>query len=379
MIYLDYASSTPISRSVVKAMYPFFNSEKHSYANSNSSHKAGELLNKNIEIARYNVSKIINSFSHSEIIFTSGATESNNMAILGSTIFSDKTEKNHIITTKIEHASVLNCFKFLEKKGYIVDYLSVDENGIISISELKKLVTEKTFFVSIMHVNNETGATQNIEKIAEYLKKMDIIFHVDAAQSLGKIKIDVQKISVDLLSISGHKIYGPKGIGALYARLFPKKTNISPIMFGSDNERGLRPGSPSITQIVGFGKACFNADRNYEKNFIYLDNLKKFFLKKIKNVNNVTLNGCENNIVPGIINIRINNIKNSDLKLLQERFLFSFGSSCSNSNISYVLKSMNFTDQQIKSSIRVSFGLSTKKKDLLLLINNIKYKSSSRS
>lgn len=373
MIYLDYASSTPISRSVLKAMNPFHNTKNFYYANSNSEHKMGILLKKYIEKARKNVSKIINSYSHSEIIFTSGATESNNIAILGSTFFSNNTSKNHIITTKIEHVSVLNCFKFLKEKGYNVDYLSVDKYGLVSLSQLKKIITDETFFVSIMHVNNEMGSVQNIKEISHYLKSKNIIFHVDAAQSLGKTKIDVQEMDIDLLSISAHKIYGPKGIGALYSRLFPEKNKISPIMFGSKNERGLRPGTPSVSQIVGLGRACLDANKNYKENLIYLNKLKYFFLKKIKGINYIELNGNAQNIIPGIINIRIRSISNKDFKLLQKKFLFSFGSSCSGSNISYVLKSMYLTDKQIKSSMRISFGIGTTKTDLLSIINYIKF------
>ena len=284
MIYLDYASSTPISQSVFNAMEPFYNNKNFHYINPNSSYKIGKDLYKFIDLSRVNIAKLINAYSPSEIIFTSGATESNNIAILGSTIFSEKEKKrNHIITTKIEHVSVLKCFQFLEKKGYKVSYLSVNKYGLIDLNELSSLITNETSFVSIMHVNNEMGAVQNIEEISNLLANKNIVFHVDAAQSFGKLKIDLQNLNIDLLSISGHKIYGPKGIGALYTRLFPIKNNINPIMFGSGNERGLRPGTPFLPQIVGLGQASLDAFENYEKNTIHLKSLKQyFFLQKKK-------------------------------------------------------------------------------------------------
>ena len=341
MIYLDNASSTLISKSVLDSMIPFLKQYEFFYANPNSSHKVGKLLSTYIYESRKIVSELLNAYSPSEIVFTSGATESNNLAILGSTIYSKKKSRNHIITTKIEHVSVLKCFKFLEKNGYEVSYLSVDKNGLIYQEELKKLIKKETCLISLIHVNNETGSVQNLEMISEYIKNKDIIFHVDAVQTIGKIKINLQKLRVDLLSISGHKIYGPKGIGVLFTRLFPRKAKINPIMFGSMNENGLRPGTPFLPQIVGLGTACKDIIESQDSDIKYLNEMKNYFLDIIKKDRFINLNGCKENIAPGILNINIKNIKREQLEELQKKYLFSFGSSCSTKNSSYVLKSMN--------------------------------------
>ena len=257
-VYLDYNASTPLATEVKEIMHKYMG---RIYGNPSSNHWYGTQMKAAIEKARENVAEFINCHPN-EIIFTGGGTESNNLAIRGvAAAYYDKG--NHIITSSIEHPAVLNVCKYLEEKGFEVTYLPVDKDGLINPQELKNSIRETTILISIMHANNEVGTIQPIKDISTICRKKDIILHTDAAQSVGKIPVDVEVLGVDLLSIAGHKLYAPQGVGALYIR---SGTKLEKIMFGADHERNLRPGTENVIALAGLGKACEIARRDLELN-----------------------------------------------------------------------------------------------------------------
>ena len=246
-VYLDHSATTPIHKDVIEAMLPYYTEH---FGNPSSIHAYGREAKKAVEEAREKVSKLINC-KVEEIIFTSGGTEADNYAIIG-TAMANKHKGNHIITSAIEHHAVLDTCEYLKKQGFEITYLPVYEDGLVRIEDVEKAITDKTIFITIMHVNNEIGTIQPIAEIGKIAKAKGVIFHTDAVQSVGKIPVDVKELNVDLLSISAHKIYGPKGIGCLYIKRGTKITNIS---FGGGQERKRRPGTENVPAIVGFGKA----------------------------------------------------------------------------------------------------------------------------
>ncbi|WP_330396891.1 cysteine desulfurase family protein [Anaeromicrobium sediminis] len=370
--YFDNSATTKPKGEVVDIM---LKSLTDYYGNPSSLHKKGVEVEKLVKEARKQLAKSLYA-KPEEIIFTSGGTEANNLAILG-TIKSKKREGRKIITTKIEHPSVLNVYKTLENEGYEVVYLRIDEYGMISIDELKENLTDDTILVSIMHVNNEVGTIQPIEEIGKILKKLKKrpTFHVDAIQSFGKIKISPQKIGIDLLSVSAHKVHGPKGVGVLYIK---KGTKIQPIVFGGSQETGIRSGTENVPGILGFGAAVSDFNNKIEEHIEYIKNFREKFKEKIlAQVKDIKVNGHETCHAPHILNISFSGIRGEVLLhyLEQYNIYVSTGSACSSnkkSSQSHVLKSMKLTNEQIEGAIRFSFSYTNKMEEMDYAIEKIK-------
>lgn len=351
MIYLDNAASTQIHESVLDSMLPYL---KEQYGNPSSIHRYGRLAHKAIDKARKQVAELINA-DPSEILFTSGGTESNNTALSGIAL---QKSGSQIITSSIEHDAILEPCKKLEKLGFDVVYLSVDKFGTIDPLELKNRISDNTCIVSIMFGNNEVGTIQPIEEISTLCNQKNILFHTDAVQAIGKIPIDVKKLGIDLLSISSHKIYGPKGIGALYIK---NGIVIDPVILGGGQERGLRSGTENVANIVGFGKACELAKNNLTKNIQTLKNLRDYLIKKVLDeIPYVALNGHPENRLPNNAHFTFLGVHGEDLliKLDENGIAASTGSACSvhTQKASHVLQSMGFSHEQITGSLRLTVG-----------------------
>ncbi|WIF94326.1 cysteine desulfurase family protein [Caminicella sporogenes] len=373
-VYLDNAATTKPRKEVIdmmnKALVQY-------YANPSSLHKKGVEVEKLIKTARKQIAKALGS-NEKEIYFTSGGTESNNLAILGS-LEGNKRKGRHIITTKIEHPSVLNVFKYLEEKGYDVTYLSVDGDGKIDIEQFKNSINDDTAFISIMYVNNEVGTIQPIEEISSILKSMTNrpIFHVDAIQAFGKIKFNLKKLNVDLMSISGHKIHGPKGIGALYIK---KGTKIKSIIFGGNQELGIRSGTENVPGIFGLGTASDLFKREFEENIKKMAKLKFKLLEGIKsNVKDIKINGTiGENSTPHILNISFKGIRGEVLlhSLEQDKIYVSTGSACSSrkKTYSHVLREMGLCEEEMEGAIRFSFSPFNTEEEIDYVIDRVTYR-----
>lgn len=367
-VYLDYSATTPVKKEVLEEMLPYF-SEK--YGNPSSLYEIGFESKDAIAIARSKVAHIIGA-SDREIFFTSGGTESDNWAVIG-TAKALKDKGNHIITSKIEHHALLHTCEYLEKEGYEVTYLSVDSNGRISIEELEAAITDKTILISIMFANNEMGAIQPIKEISEIAKKYNIIFHTDAVQALGNVPIDVKELGIDLLSISSHKIYGPKGIGALYIR---KGLVIPNLIHGGGQERKKRAGTENVPAIVGFGKAAELAEANLDNHIKELQTLRNYFITEVTNrIPDVSLNGDLENRLPGNINMVFNYIEGEALLLAmdQKGIYASTGSACSSASFSpsHVLLAMGLPIEKVYSSIRFTIGDFTTREELDYVLDEL--------
>jgi len=346
MIYFDSASSTPISKEVLKEMQPFL--EAH-FANSSSKHKCADVVKSAIDLSRKRVSNLINSDSE-EVIFTSGATESINLAIKG--IIEDYSN-SHIITTQIEHKAVLESCKYLESVGVEVTYLSVDENGLISLEELNQSIRKNTVLVSVQFANNEIGTIQDVESIGRICKDNNIPFMCDATQAIGKLEVNVEKLNIDLLCLSSHKINGPKGVGALYKR---KKIRLNPLLHGGDQEYGLRAGTLNTAGIVGFGKACEIAERDLNENYEKLSKTQTEFETFIESNNKGEVIAKSVSRLPHISNIILNEDAETFMIRNKDKICVSTGSAC-NSSIethSHVLKALKLKDKT-KNCLRFSF------------------------
>lgn len=360
-IYLDHAATTPIDPEVLREMLPFFN---EIYANPSSIYRLAQQAKGEIEKAREKVAKLINARPE-EIIFTSGGTESDNMALKG-IAYANKEKGNHIITSKIEHHAVLNTCKWLEKQGFKVTYLPVDKYGVVEPDELKKNLTEKTILISIMHANNEVGTIEPILEMAKIARERGIYFHTDAVQTVGKIPVDVEKLGVDLLSLSGHKIYGPKGIGALYIR---KGTKIEPLIHGGHHEKDKRAGTENVPGIVGLGKACEIAIRKIPQEIERMKKLSDRLSKGIRReIDEVIFNGHPEERVPGILNVCIKYVEGESMliNLDLEGIYVSSGSACTSGSLepSHVLRAMGLPPEVAHGSLRFSMGRETKEEDI---------------
>lgn len=341
-MYLDNASTTKVDSRVLDEMIPFFS---EIYGNASSSHEFGKLAKKAIEKSRIQVADLINC-NEKEIIFTSGATEAINLAIKG--FVEANTEKgNHIITVKTEHKAVLNTCEYLETKGVEVTYLDVDKNGLISIEDLEKAITNQTLMVAIMWVNNETGIIQNIEKIAQLTQEKGIVFFTDATQAVGKVPVDFCNSNVDMLCFSGHKINGPKGIGALIKK---REVKITPLIHGGGQENGLRGGTYNTPLIVGLGKACELAKIEFSQNRQALlskrKDLERYFEEH--NIGKVNFRGVESS--PHILSITLNDFEADEYLMMKSKeFLASTGSACNAALIeqSHVLRAINFPENKV--------------------------------
>jgi cysteine desulfurase len=352
-IYLDNAATTKVDDDVLREMMPYFSDK---YGNASSLHSFGQEAHEALEIARDKVAKLINADPR-EIIFTSGGSESDNMAIK-EVMFSSRDKGNHIITSKIEHPAVLRTVEFLEKMGFKATYLDVDNKGFINLEQLKKEITDKTVLVSIMHSNNEIGTIQPIEEIGKICKEKNVFFHTDAVQSVGKIPIDVKKINVDLLSASGHKLHGPKGVGFLYLK---RGINIQPLIHGGSHEFGKRAGTENITGIVGLGKACEIALRDMKKNNEQLIKLREKLIDGIlKKIPKAYINGDRKKRLPNNAHVRFDFIEGEALllRLDMEGICGSTGSACSTKSLkpSHVLTAIGLKPVQAHGSLRLTLS-----------------------
>ena len=363
-IFLDNNSTTQLDPKVLDSMIPFF---LEKFGNSSSkTHYFGWEAEAAVEVARQHISKLINS-NEDEIIFTSGATESNNLS-LQNIVYS---KKNHILTLATEHKAILDVCSFLEKKDIKTSYLAPNKNGIIDLDKLKDNIKPETGLVSIMHANNEIGVIQPIEEIGEFCNENNILFHVDAAQSYGKIDIDVKKMNIDLLSISGHKIYGPKGIGALYIN---KKIKINPILFGGNQEKSIRPGTLPIPLIVGLGKASEISRQTMSNESEYILELRNLLIDKIKEkIPDIIINGDLEKRLSGNLNISFPSLKGQSIVTSLNKIAVSSGSACTSSipKPSHVLLNIGLNKKNIQSSIRIGIGRFNTKKDILVAADNI--------
>ena len=368
-IYLDYQATTPVDPEILEKMLPFFSVN---FANPHSNnHQDGRSANEVIEQARENVANLINAQS-SEIIFTSGATESNNLALksIAKNYFENKCQ---IISCKTEHKCVLESCHELEKEGFKVTYLDVDEEGLIKIDELENILKKEKSLVSIMMANNETGVIQDVKKIGELCKKYNSIFHSDIAQSIGTQKTDVNELSIDACSISAHKIYGPKGIGALYVSNNIKNT-LRPLMSGGGQEMGLRSGTQSPALCVGLGEACKDLIENRKKYVQHFKEIKSTLLSGLINSKiDFEINGSVEKRIPNNLNISIKGKVAEQLFNFMPHIALSSGSACTSGTIerSHVLSSMKLDDARIDGSFRISAGRNTTKEEIKELIKNL--------
>lgn len=365
MIYLDYNATTPIDKQVADAMLPFVYGN---YGNPSSSHELGIGAKKAVEQARAQVADLLNC-SPEEIIFTSGGSEANNTVIKG-VAYTYKNKGNHIIASQVEHPAVLNPCKFLERFGYEISYLPVDQDGIVSISALEKLITDKTILVTIMHSNNETGTLQPIKEISEICRKHNILLHTDASQSVGKVPIDVEDLGVDFLTVAGHKLYAPKGIGALYIR---KGISIEPLIHGAGHESGRRAGTENIIFDVALGKACEIAKEALRSDTIKL--LTEYFYHSLKEKfgDRVKLNGHPEKRLPNTLNISFIGFNGHEVLNSLGDVAASTGSACHSgmTTISPVLKAMGVSDEVGRGAVRFSLGRYTTKDEIDAVIEKL--------
>lgn len=367
MIYLDNAASTQIHEDVLDSMLPYL---KEQYGNASSIHRYGRLAHKAIEKARKQIAFLINA-DPSEILITSGGTESNNTVLRG---ISHTGSSNQIITSSIEHDAILEPCKHLAKNGLLVDYLSVDKLGMVDPIELGNHLSENTCLVSVMFGNNEVGTVQKISEIAKICNEKKIPFHTDAVQAVGKISIDVKDLGIDLLSISSHKLHGPKGIGALFIK---NGIKIDPVILGGGQEHGLRSGTENVANIVGFGKACEIAKNNLDKNFDYVTKLRDILIEKILHeIPEVTLNGDPKSRLPNNAHFTFLGVNGEDLiiKLDEYGIAASTGSACSvnTQRASHVLQSMGFSHEQITGSLRLTIGIFNTEKEIEQTVDSLK-------
>jgi len=350
-IYLDYNATTPIDKEVAGAMKPFLD---ELFGNPSSSHEFGIRTRKAVETARNQVAGLIGCLRE-EIIFTSGGTESNNFAIKGVAL-ANRHKGNHIITTSIEHPAVIEVCRYLASNGFRITYLPVDEFGWVDPDNVKKAITSETILITVMHANNEVGTIQPVDEIGEIAKSHSILFHTDAAQSVGKIPVDVSRMKVDLLSIAGHKLYAPKGIGALYVR---KGVKLEKLIHGADHEMNRRAGTENILEIAGLGKACEIAKRDLELNSIHVSSMRNTLFKGItKAIPNVKLNGHPENKLPNTLSLSFRGIEANTLLSELSGIAASAGAACHTDNIeiSSVLKAMHVPEEFAMGTIRFSTG-----------------------
>jgi cysteine desulfurase len=353
-IYLDYAATTPVDSRVRDVMLRYLTAEGE-FGNASSQHAYGENARLAVDTAREQVAALIQA-DPSEIIFTSGATESINLAIKGAARLHQRKGK-HIVTIKTEHKAVLDTCMTLEKDGYQVTYLAPESDGTVSHDKLVASLRDDTVLVSVMHVNNEIGVIQDLSAIANETSKRGIIMHVDAAQSAGKIPLNVRELPIDLISFSAHKIYGPKGIGALYLRKKPR-VRVEPLIHGGGHEQGMRSGTLPVHQIAGMGEAFAIALREGDQDYTHIKQLKVEFLRLLQPIPCLKINGSQTQCSPYILNLRFEGmLADAIIKQLPE-IAVSTASACQGKGTegSYVLRALGLTEQEAKSSVRISFG-----------------------
>ena len=364
--YFDHAATTPVREEVIKEMLPYFNIE---YGNPSTMYALGRNAKKAMNRARKQIANAINSEIR-EIYFTSCGSESDNLAIKGFA-YANKDKGNHIITTKIEHHAVLDTCKTLEKQGFEVTYLNVDSNGLINLQELVNSITNKTILISIMFANNEIGTIEPIEEIGKIANKHNIIFHTDAVQAIGNVRIDVKKLNIDVLSLSGHKFYAPKGVGALYVK---NGIEFQKLQDGGEQEENKRAGTENVAQIVGMGKAIESIYDEFDEYNKKLKNLRNLFFKEVRQrIPEIKINGDLEKRLPGNANISFKNISGGELlfKLDEKGICASAGSACSTSNPmpSHVLTAIGLESSLAENTLRISFGKENTEDDVIYLIN----------
>ena len=370
-IYLDYASTTPVDSRVVDKMKDCLSFDGN-FGNAGSrSHSFGWKAEELIEESRLNVADLVNCDPR-EIIFTSGATESDNLALKGAAYFYQDKGK-HIVTCKIEHKAVLDTCRQLEKEGFEVTYLETDEFGAVTPKQVKEAIREDTSIVSLMHLNNEIGVITDIAKIGEITREKGVLFHVDAAQSAGKIPIDLNELKVDLMSFSAHKIYGPKGIGALYIQRKPR-VRLQALFHGGGQERGIRAGTLPTHQIVGMGECFKVAKQDMVSDYKKINSLKNRLYDGLKDMEEIYVNGDLEEGYPGIFNLSFNYVEGESLIMALKHIAVSSGSACTSASLepSYVLRALGRPDELAHSSIRFSFGRFTTEKDIDFTIDLVK-------
>lgn len=364
--YFDNAATTKIKDEVLKEMLPYLSIE---YGNPSSLYSIGRRAKKAIDTSREKVANLIGA-DKNEIYFTSGGSESDNIALKG-VAYANKDRGNHIITSKIEHPAILDSCKMLEKQGFEITYLNVDNMGNVNLEELKQAITDNTVLVSIMFANNEIGTIQKIEEISKIAHSKNIIFHTDAVQAVGNVRIDVKKMGIDMLSMSSHKINGPKGVGALYVR---KQIDFEKIINGGHQERNKRAGTENVGGIAGFGKACEISLKNIDSHINYLKNLRDYYILEVtKKIENIKVNGAMENRLPGNANISFKGINGNDLVLELDNYgiCTSSGSACSSgsSTPSHVLTSIGLESDWAYGALRVSLSEFNTIEEIDYLIN----------
>ncbi|CAR30536.1 cysteine desulfurase [Lachancea thermotolerans CBS 6340] len=367
-IYLDMQATTPTDPRVLDTMLKFYTGL---YGNPHSNtHSYGWETNKEVETARKHIADVINA-DVKEIVFTSGATESNNMALKGVSRFYKKT-KNHIITTRTEHKCVLEAARAMKNEGYDVTFLNVDEYGLVDLKELEAAIKPTTCLVSVMAVNNEIGVMQPIKEIGAICRKNKVFFHTDAAQAYGKIPLDVNDMNIDLLSISSHKIYGPKGMGALFVRRRPR-VRLDPIISGGGQERGLRSGTLAPSLVAGFGEAARLVKQEYETDIDHVKRLSEKLTKGLLAIEHTSLNGSPDHRYPGCVNVSFAYVEGESLLMALRDIALSSGSACTSASLepSYVLHALGKDDAMAHSSIRFGIGRFTTDEEIDYVIKAI--------
>ena len=364
--YFDHAATTAVREEVLKEMLPYFSLD---FGNASSIYSLGRHNKKVIENSREKVAKAINA-NTKDIYFTGCGSESDNLAIKGVS-YANRNKGKHIITTKIEHHAVLNSCETLEKKGFKVTYLNVDKDGFISLEELENSITNETILISVMFANNEIGTIQQIKKIGQIAKKYNIYFHTDAVQAIGNVRIDVRDMNIDLLSMSAHKFYGPKGVGALYVK---NGVEFEKIQDGGHQEKNKRAGTENVPGIVGMGKAIELIYKNFDEYNNKLKNLRDYYFSQVeKRIKDIKINGDRENRLPGNANISFKGVDGEELLLYLDAkgICASAGSACTtgSTNPSHVLVAIGLNDEFSNGSLRVTFGIDNTKEDVDFLVD----------
>ena len=368
-VYLDYSATTPVKEEVLKEMIPYF-TEK--FGNPSSLYDMGLESKEAVDKARQQVAALINA-DPSEIYFTAGGTEADNWAVFG-TAEKFRAKGNHIITTKVEHHAMLHSCAYLEKEGYDVTYLDIDKDGRVDLKQLEDAITDKTILISIMLVNNEIGTIEPVKEAAAIAKKHKILFHTDAVQALGNVPIDVKDIGIDMMSMSSHKIYGPKGIGALFIR---KGVRIDNYMHGGAQENNRRAGTENLAGIVGFGKAAELAKENFDAHVKHSSQMRDYLKDRIlSEIPDTFVNGTMDGRHPGNLNVTFEYIEGESILLLLNQFGISVstGSACSSKSLepSHVLAALGVPDEMIHGTVRFTVGDMTTKEDIDYVVDNLK-------
>ena len=367
-VYVDNAATTKVDEEVLKEMIPFFS---ENYGNPSSIYSLGKTTKKAVDRAREQVATAINA-KPNEIYFTGCGSESDNMALKG-IAYANKSKGNHIITSKIEHPAILDTCKTLEKQGFEVTYLNVDENGLISLEELEKTITDKTILISIMFANNEIGTIEPIKEIGEIAKKHNVVFHTDAVQAVGNIKINVDELNIDLLSMSGHKFHGPKGIGALYVRT---GVRFDKFMNGGHQERNKRAGTENVAGIVGMGKAIELAYQDIDEKIKHKEELREYYFEQVtEKIPYIKINGDRAKRLPGNTNVSFRFIEGEGLLLNLDLkgICASSGSACTSGSLdpSHVLLAIGLPHEIAHGSLRVSFSKYNTKEEVDTIVNSL--------